>query len=86
MRPSEKLSISGFVLYSDITGFGADDDGEVWSYGAGVALPDFGKKGNLLGIFAGAQPYLGGSVAIAPITLKASTDIASAITFLLPLV
>ncbi|BAZ49419.1 hypothetical protein NIES4103_20310 [Nostoc sp. NIES-4103] len=60
-RPSDKLSISGFVLYSDITGFGADDDGEVWSYGAGVALPDFGKKGNLLGIFAGAQPYLGGA-------------------------
>ncbi|MBH8562252.1 iron uptake porin [Nostoc sp. CENA67] len=60
-KPSDKLSISGFVLYSDITGFGADDDGEVWSYGAGVALPDFGKKGNLLGIFAGAQPYLGGS-------------------------
>ena len=25
----------------------------------GVALPDFGKKGNILGIFAGAQPYLG---------------------------
>ncbi|MBH8572338.1 iron uptake porin [Nostocaceae cyanobacterium CENA369] len=58
-KPSDKLSISGFVVYSDITGFGAGDDGEVWSYGAGVALPDFGKKGNLLGIFAGAQPYLG---------------------------
>ncbi|WGV24432.1 iron uptake porin [Halotia branconii] len=59
-RPSDKLSISGFVLYSDITGFGADDNGEVWSYGVGVALPDFGKQGNVLGIFAGAQPYLGG--------------------------
>jgi hypothetical protein len=59
-RPSDRLSISGFVLYSDITGFGADDNGEVWSYGLGVALPDFGKKGNVLGIFAGAQPYLGG--------------------------
>ncbi|MBD2504208.1 iron uptake porin [Anabaena azotica] len=58
-RPSSQLSISGFVLYSDITGFGSGDDGEVWSYGLGVALPDFGKKGNLLGIFAGAQPYLG---------------------------
>ncbi|NDJ25990.1 iron uptake porin [Nostoc sp. B(2019)] len=58
-KPSEKLSISGFVLYSDITGFGAGDDGEVWSYGLGVALPDFGKRGNVLGIFAGVQPYLG---------------------------
>ncbi|MBD2302951.1 MULTISPECIES: iron uptake porin [Nostocales] len=58
-RPSDKLSISGFALYSQVRGFGANDDGEVWSYGLGVALPDFGKKGNVLGIFGGAQPYLG---------------------------
>ncbi|MBD2496657.1 iron uptake porin [Nostoc sp. FACHB-280] len=58
-KPSDKLSISGFALYSQIRGFGANDDGEVWSYGLGVALPDFGKKGNVLGIFGGAQPYLG---------------------------
>jgi hypothetical protein len=58
-KPSDKLSISGFVLYSDITGFGANDNGEVWSYGAGVALPDFGRRGNVLGVFAGVQPYLG---------------------------
>ncbi|PAX59642.1 iron uptake porin [Brunnivagina elsteri] len=56
-RPSEKLSISGFVSYHDITGFGKNDDTEAWSYGLGVALPDFGKKGNVLGIFAGAEPY-----------------------------
>ncbi|OUL27833.1 iron uptake porin [Nostoc sp. 106C] len=58
-KPSDKLSISGFVLYSDITDLVANNNGEVWSYGVGVALPDLGKKGNLLGIFAGAQPYLG---------------------------
>ncbi|MDJ0735964.1 MAG: iron uptake porin [Nostocaceae cyanobacterium] len=57
IRPSDKFSISGFVSFHDIKGFGADDDYEAWSYGAGVALPDFGKKGNVLGIFAGAQPY-----------------------------
>ncbi|MCC5664677.1 iron uptake porin [Nostoc sp. CHAB 5784] len=56
-RPSDKLSVSGFVSYHDVTGFGADDDYEAWSYGAGVALADFGKQGNVLGIFAGAQPY-----------------------------
>ncbi|NJL60963.1 MAG: iron uptake porin [Methylacidiphilales bacterium] len=56
-RPSDKLSISGFVSYHDVTGFGSDDDYEAWSYGLGVALPDFGKKGNVLGIFAGAEPY-----------------------------
>ncbi|BAY77773.1 carbohydrate-selective porin OprB [Nostoc linckia NIES-25] len=56
-RPSDKLSISGFVSYHDVTGFGAGDDFNAWSYGVGVALPDFGKKGNVLGIFAGAEPY-----------------------------
>jgi hypothetical protein len=58
-KPSKNLSISGFILYSDITDLVANNNGQVWSYGAGVALPDFGRKGNVLGIFAGAQPYLG---------------------------
>ncbi len=58
-RPSNNISVSGFLSYTDIKGFGSNDDGEVWSYGLGLALPDFGKKGNVLGIFAGAQPYLG---------------------------
>ncbi|WP_096671446.1 iron uptake porin [Dolichospermum compactum] len=57
IKPSNKLSLSGFVSYHDVTGFGANDDKEAWSYGAGLALPDFGKKGNVLGIFGGAQPY-----------------------------
>ncbi|MCC5660119.1 iron uptake porin [Nostoc sp. XA010] len=56
-RPSDKLSISGFVSYHDVTGFGANDDYEAWGYGVGIALPDFGKPGNVLGIFAGAEPY-----------------------------
>jgi len=33
-------------------------DGEIWTYGAGIALPDFGKEGNLLGVFAGVEPTL----------------------------
>jgi hypothetical protein len=57
VRPSDKLSISGFVSYHDVTGFGNGDDFEAWSYGLGIALPDFGKRGNVLGIFAGAEPY-----------------------------
>ena len=56
-RPSNNLSISGFVSYIDVVGSGAGDDREAWTYGAGLALPDFGKRGNVLGIFAGAQPY-----------------------------
>ena len=57
IKPSDKLSLSGFVSYHDVTGFGANDDKEAWSYGLGLALPDFGKKGNVLGFFGGAQPY-----------------------------
>ncbi|MEH1855900.1 MAG: iron uptake porin [Nostoc sp.] len=56
-RPSNKLSVSGFVSYHQVTGVGQNDDFNAWSYGLGVALPDFGKKGNVLGIFAGAEPY-----------------------------
>jgi hypothetical protein len=57
IRPSNKFSVSGFVSYHDVTGFGSGDDFEAWSWGAGVALPDFGGRGNVLGIFGGAQPY-----------------------------
>ncbi|XGV95751.1 MAG: iron uptake porin [Leptolyngbya sp. BL-A-14] len=35
--------------------------GEIWSYGVGVAFADFLKKGNLLGLAAGVEPYLGNS-------------------------
>ncbi len=55
--PSNKFSVSGFVSYHDVTGFGSNDDFEAWSWGAGLALPDFGGKGNVLGFFGGAQPY-----------------------------
>ncbi|MBN3898648.1 MAG: iron uptake porin [Nostoc sp. NOS(2021)] len=65
-KPSDKLSISGFAVYSNIKGFGANDDSQVWSYGLGVALPDLGKKGNVLGIFAGIEPYVGGSTGDKP--------------------
>ncbi|MEO1429148.1 MAG: iron uptake porin [Cyanobacteria bacterium J06633_8] len=57
IRPSSKISVSGFVSYHDVTGFQANDDFEAWSWGAGIALPDFGGKGNVLGFFGGAQPY-----------------------------
>jgi len=57
IRPSNKFSVSGFVSYHDVTGFGAGDDFEAWSWGAGIALPDFGGRGNVLGFFGGAQPY-----------------------------
>jgi Carbohydrate-selective porin, OprB family/S-layer homology domain len=55
---SPQLVINGFFSYIDAD-FVSGGEGEIWTYGLGVALPDFGKKGNLLGITAGVEPYLG---------------------------
>lgn len=33
-------------------------DGEIFNYALTFAFPDLGKKGNLLGLVVGAQPYL----------------------------
>lgn len=52
------LKFSAFGSYSQVTLLGRGD-GEIWTYGGGFAFPDLGKEGNLLGIFAGAQPYIG---------------------------
>jgi BMFP domain-containing protein YqiC len=57
-RLSENISISGFGSYTSAILIG-QGNAEIWSYGAGVALADVGKEGNVLGIFGGAQPYLG---------------------------
>jgi hypothetical protein len=53
-KVSDKMSLNGFVSSTKV-----DDvvDKDVLSYGVGIALPDFGKKGNVLGLFAGAEPY-----------------------------
>ncbi|HEY9708397.1 MAG TPA: iron uptake porin, partial [Oculatellaceae cyanobacterium] len=59
-RLSDNISLSGFATYTNaiITGTGTAD---IWTYGAGLAFPDFGKKGNVLGFFAGVEPTLRGA-------------------------
>ncbi|MEP0769774.1 iron uptake porin [Coleofasciculus sp. FACHB-SPT36] len=51
--------LNGWVGKTDarLIGLGAAD---IWNFALGLALPDFGKKGNLLGIIAGAEPTLRG--------------------------
>lgn len=56
-RLSDRISISGFGAYTNATLIGRGN-GDIWTFGGGVALPDFGKEGNLLGVFAGVQPTL----------------------------
>jgi hypothetical protein len=54
------ISINGYFSYIEAD-FLTDNRGrgEIWTYGGGVGLADFGKKGNLLGFAAGVEPYLG---------------------------
>ena len=56
-RLSDAISISAFGAYTDVTLIGRGD-GEIWTYAAGVAFPDLGKDGNLLGLFVGVEPTL----------------------------
>ncbi|MBW4578639.1 MAG: iron uptake porin [Tildeniella nuda ZEHNDER 1965/U140] len=56
------ISINAFGSYIEAN---KPDDGvgkgEIWTYGVGLAFADFLKKGNLLGLTAGVEPYLGNS-------------------------
>ncbi|HEY9635413.1 MAG TPA: iron uptake porin [Coleofasciculaceae cyanobacterium] len=56
-RLTENISISGFGAYTNATLIG-QGNGDIWTYGAGVAFADFGKRGNVLGLFAGVEPTL----------------------------
>jgi len=57
-RPSKYFSISGWGMFTDAILLGKGT-GEIWSYGLGLSFPNLGKAGNVLGLFAGAEPYLG---------------------------
>jgi hypothetical protein len=54
-------SLSGFFNYTNLIRSGRGND-DIWSYGGGIAFPDFGKEGSVLGIFAGVAPYNGNDV------------------------
>lgn len=57
---SEKISVSAFGGYTDAFEAAGPGDAEIWYYGLGFAFPDLGGEGNLLGLQAGAEPYVGG--------------------------
>ncbi|MBD2742631.1 iron uptake porin [Coleofasciculus sp. FACHB-1120] len=71
LRLSDRFSVSGFVGKTDISSVQNSTRGDVWYYGLGVAFPDLGKRGNILGIFAGVEPYLAGlEVQGSPVGIK----------------
>ncbi|MCD8488486.1 MAG: iron uptake porin [Desertifilum sp.] len=64
---SPRFAISGWFGYThvrlldlDTLGLTGGADGQVWNYAINLAFPDFGRRGNLLGIVAGVPPYVGG--------------------------
>jgi Carbohydrate-selective porin, OprB family/S-layer homology domain len=57
LRVSKNFSISGYAALTDATIIGRGG-GTIWTYGGGLAFPNFGREGSLLGLFAGVQPYL----------------------------
>ena len=58
-QPIDFLAFNAFGMYTDAQESVGNGEAEIWSYGAGISLPDLGKEGNLLGIFAGVEPYVG---------------------------
>jgi hypothetical protein len=56
------LSVNAFGMLAkaDEIGDGLKSN-DVWSYGVSAGLQDFGKKGNLLGLVVGAEPYAPGA-------------------------
>lgn len=57
LRLSDRISISGWVTKTDVELIDVGS-ADVWSYALGVAFPDLGKEGNVLGIIAGVEPTL----------------------------
>ena len=57
---NSRIALNAFGMYTDADVDDGSNESEIWSYGLGVALPDLGKEGNLLGLMVGAEPYVGG--------------------------
>ena len=57
---NDRIALNAFGMFTDAIVTDGSDDAEIWSYGAGLSLPDLGKEGNLGAVFAGVQPYADG--------------------------
>lgn len=57
-QPLDFVAFNAFGMYTDAQEAVGTGEAEIWSYGAGLSLPDLGKEGNLAAVFVGAEPYL----------------------------
>jgi Carbohydrate-selective porin, OprB family len=58
-KASDTLAFNGFVLNTSANKGGGIGKQDIWSYGAGVSLPNVDGKGSLVGLLVGAEPYVG---------------------------
>ena len=58
IQPLDFVAFNAFGMYTDAQEAVGNGEAEIWSYGAGLSLPDLGKEGNLAAVFVGAEPYL----------------------------
>ena len=56
---NDRIALNAFGMYTDAQPTSEAGEAEIWSYGAGLSLPDLGKEGNLAAVFAGVEPYDG---------------------------
>jgi Carbohydrate-selective porin, OprB family len=59
-RASNSLAFNGFALNTSANKGGGIGKQDLWSYGAGVSLPNVDGKGGLLGLLVGVEPYVAG--------------------------
>jgi hypothetical protein len=59
VRPTETFVINGGVTYTSTILLGRGN-ADIWSYSLGVAFPDLGREGSVLGLYGGIQPTLKG--------------------------
>jgi Carbohydrate-selective porin, OprB family/S-layer homology domain len=73
LKVGSNIVVNAFGMYADANETAIGGSSDIWSYGASLGLLDFGKKGNLLGIVAGVQPYAPGALGagtIAPLHIE----------------
>ncbi|MGB2926626.1 MAG: iron uptake porin [Limnothrix sp.] len=60
LNVTDSISLAAYGMLTEASGASRRYDDEIWSYGLGLSFSDFGKDGNVLGLFAGVPPYVGG--------------------------
>jgi Carbohydrate-selective porin, OprB family len=58
-KASDSLAFNGFVMNTNANKAAVGKQ-DIWSYGAGVSVPNIDGKGGLAGLLVGTEPYVGG--------------------------